>query len=302
VFTLAKVKKAYAAISLQLGTNRLTELFMDQLSQILENLSFNADVFFSGNLCGIQSLGGADSKKGHLHLLKSGVLTIVCEEGHKVTLDKPSVIFMPGPTKHQIIANESDSAELVCVDVDFHSGNGSALVNALPKFICLNIGQHDPVGKTAQWLFEEAFNEQPGQQMIVNKLGDIFLIQILRHVIKEGIVIQGMLAGMAHPQLSNLMSALHKRPEEPWTIEIMAEEALMSRAKFAALFKETIGQAPSDYLTDLRIAIAQGLLKKDKPVSLVANAVGYEHGSALARVFRKKTGLSPKEWLMKLRK
>jgi len=40
---------------------------MDQLSQILENLSFNADVFFSGNLCGIQSLGGADSKKGHLH-------------------------------------------------------------------------------------------------------------------------------------------------------------------------------------------------------------------------------------------
>jgi len=55
-------------------------------------------------------------------------------------------------------------------------------------------------------------------------------------------------------------------------------------------------------LTDLRIAIAQGLLKKDKPVSLVANEVGYEHGSALARVFRKKTGLSPKEWLMKFRK
>jgi AraC-like DNA-binding protein len=82
----------------------------------------------------------------------------------------------------------------------------------------------------------------------------------------------------------------------------MAETALMSRAKFAALFKDTIGQAPSDYLTDLRIAIAQGLLKKDKPVSLVANAVGYEHGSALARVFRKKTGLSPKEWLMKFRK
>jgi len=55
-------------------------------------------------------------------------------------------------------------------------------------------------------------------------------------------------------------------------------------------------------LTDLRIAIAQGLLKKDKPVSLVANEMGYEHGSALARVFRKKTGLLPKEWLMKFRK
>jgi AraC-like DNA-binding protein len=275
---------------------------MDQLSQILENLSFNADVFFSGNLCGIQSLGGVDSKKGHLHLLKSGVLTLMCEDGHKVTLDKPSVIFMPGPTKHNIIANESNGAELVCVDVDFHQGGGGALVNALPKFICLSIEQDDPLGKTAHWLFEEAFNAQAGQQMVVNKLGDIFLVHILRYVINEGILFQGLLAGMAHPHLSTLMTALHKRPEEPWTIELMAETALMSRAKFAALFKNTVGQAPSDYLTDLRIDIAQGLLKKDKPVSLVANKVGYEHGSALARVFRKKTGFSPKEWLMKFRR
>ena len=275
---------------------------MDQLSQILENLSFNADVFFSGNLCGIQSLGGSNSKKGHLHLLKSGVLTLVCEEGHKVTLDKPSVIFMPGPTKHQIIASESSQAELVCADIDFHSGSGSALVNALPKLICLSIDKNDPLGNTARWLFKEAFNKQAGQQIIVNKLGDIFLVQILRHVLKEGIVIQGLLAGMAHPQLSSLMSLLHQKPEEPWTVDLMAEKALMSRAKFAALFKETVGQAPSDYLTDLRITIAQGLLKKELPVSFVANEVGYEHGSALARVFKKKMGLSPKEWLTKLKK
>lgn len=275
---------------------------MDQLSQILKNLSFNADVFFSGNLCGIQSLGGSDSKKGHLHLLRSGVLTLIYEEGRKVTLDKPSVIFMPGPTKHQIIASESNQAELVCVDIDFHSGSSTALVNALPKLICLDIEINDSLGKTAHWLFEEAFDPQVGQQIIVNKLSDIFLVQILRHILKNGLVIQGMLAGMAHPQLSKIISAIHEKPEEAWTVESMAEKALMSRAKFAALFKETVGQSPNDYLTDLRIAIAQGLLKKDLPVSLVANKVGYEHGSALARVFRKKIGISPKEWLMKLRK
>ena len=97
------------------------------------------------------------------------------------------------------------------------------------------------------------------------------------------------------------MSALHKNPEAPWTVESMAETALMSRSKFAALFKETVGQSPNDYLTDLRLAIAQGLLKLDKPVNIVANQVGYEHGSALARIFRKKIGLSPKEWLNKFK-
>lgn len=274
---------------------------MDQLSQILQNLSFNADVFFSGNLCGIQSLGGSDSKKGHLHLLRAGVLTLVCEEGHKITLDKPSVIFMPGPSKHQVIANESNQAELVCVDIDFHSGNGVALVNALPKLICLDIETNNALGKTAHWLFKEAFNSQVGQQIIVNKLGDIFLVQILRHILKNGLVVQGMLSGMAHPQLSKTMKAIHEKPAAPWTVDSMAEKSLMSRAKFAALFKETVGQSPSDYLTDLRIAIAQGLLKKDMPVSIVANEVDYEHGSALARVFRKKIGISPKEWLMKFR-
>jgi len=274
---------------------------MDQLSKILQNLSFNANVFFSGNLCGIQSLGGANSKKGHIHLLKSGVLTLVCEEGHKVTLDKPSVIFIPGPSKHQVIASETTQAELVCADIDFHSGSGSALINALPKLICLDIEKGDPLGVTAHWLFKEAFASEVGQQIIVNKLGDIFLVQILRHILKQGLVIQGMLSGMAHPQLSKLMITMHDKPEEPWTVDSMADNAHMSRAKFAALFKSTVGQSPSDYLTDLRIALAQGLLVKDLPVSLVANKVGYEHGSALARVFRKKIGISPKEWLSKLK-
>jgi transcriptional regulator GlxA family with amidase domain len=208
---------------------------------------------------------------------------------------------MPGPTKHQIIASESIQAELVCVDIDFHLGGSAALINALPKFICLDIETNNSLGTTAKWLFEEAFTSQAGQQIVVNKLGDIFLVQILRYILKNGLVAQGMLAGMAHPQLSKLMLAIHEQPEEAWSVDSMADKALMSRAKFAALFKDTIGQTPNDYLTDLRIAIAQGLLKKELPVSLIANEVGYEHGSALARVFKKKTGLSPKEWLSRFK-
>jgi len=253
-------------------------------------------------MCGIQSLGGADLNKGHLHLLKSGKLTLVCEDGHKVKLEKPSVLFMPGPTKHQIIADESDNAELVCVDIEFNAGCNISLITALPKFLCLDIAANEELGKTAHWLFNEAFEENSGKHIIINKLCDIFLVQVLRHVLKHGLIEQGTLAGSSHPKLSGVINALHTEPEKAWTIESMAEVALMSRSKFAALFKETVGLGPNEYLTDLRISIAQELLQNDRSVSLVANDVGYEHGSALARVFRKKVGLSPKQWLQKLKK
>jgi len=93
---------------------------------------------------------------------------------------------------------------------------------------------------------------------------------------------------------------LQEAPERDWNLAAMASSAAMSRSKFAALFRDTVGQTANEFLTDLRISLAQELLQQDQAVSLVANRVGYEHGSALARVFRKKTGLSPMQWLEKL--
>ncbi|MEI8171845.1 MAG: hypothetical protein WCG50_19385 [Rhodoferax sp.] len=44
-----------------------------------------------------------------------------------------------------------------------------------------------------------------------------------------------------------------------------------------------------DYLTDWRISIAHGLLKRGKPLKAVAPAVGYSNETAFAR----RTGVSP---------
>ena len=90
---------------------------------------------------------------------------------------------------------------------------------------------------------------------------------------------------------------MHNQPEVNWTVDSLADIAAMSRSRFAATFKSVVGLTPNDYLTDIRIALAQEMLQDNKPVNLVANLVGYEHGSALARLFRKKLGISPKQWL-----
>jgi AraC-like DNA-binding protein len=129
---------------------------------------------------------------------------------------------------------------------------------------------------------------------------EIFIINMIRSLIHQGELAQGMLSGLMEPHLKKVLQALHNEPEKNWTIETMAEIAAMSRSKFAEIFKRVIGQTPNEYLINWRVGVAQTLLKQGKSVSLVANSVGYETASALARVFRKKCGVSPKEWLNSL--
>jgi len=112
---------------------------------------------------------------------------------------------------------------------------------------------------------------------MMDRLTEIFLIHLLRYVMDTGKVTPGALAGLAHPQLANVIMALHQEPEISWSLETMAELAHMSRSKFAEQFRQIVGQSPGDYLIEWRMAVAQNLLKKDKPVGWVANEVGYEN-------------------------
>jgi len=273
---------------------------VDRLQNIIDNFSISSEVIFNGNFCGDKALGtGSKGGEGHLHYLRSGKLTVAGEQGQKFIFDKPAVILLPFSTRHSVIATESDNAELLCAAVHFTALEQKQIISSLPELVRIDLSDNT-MKEAVDWMFDEIGSTGLGQKSIVDKLCDILLIQMFRKLSAEGLVIQGMLAGLSHPALAATLVKLQEAPQEAWTLELMAEEAAMSRSKFAALFRDTVGQTPNDFLTDLRISIAQQLLAQEKPVALVANQVGYEHGSALARVFRKKTGLSPKEWLQKL--
>jgi AraC-like DNA-binding protein len=269
---------------------------MDQLSVILQRFSMNTEVFFTGNLCGISDFS-KEPNKGHLHLLRSGELTLIDEQGKSELVNEPTVLFFPTPHAHRIIGSEDNPPELVCANIIYNESRSNPIANALPARLSFKLSDCEKLKQTAQWLFEEAFHERCGRLPMINSLTNIFLIHVLRHVLNNNIMQHGLLAGLAHPQVSKVLLAIHEKPEQQWGLEDMAELALMSRSKFADVFKRTVGQSPGDYVIDWRIVVAKGLLRQNKPVALVASAVGYENGSALARVFRKKLGLSPKQWV-----
>lgn len=270
---------------------------MDKLSEVLNNFSISAGVFHTGNLCGLSSFNPDGSEEGHLHLLQSGKLNLIDHNGNRTHISEPSVLFFPRPAQHRLMAEEEDNAQVVCATVKYGTGSKNPLANALPSLLIIKLAEAKPLSVATDLLFQEAFEDNNGRLAMMDRLTEVFIIHLLRYAMKSGIIEAGMLSGLAHPQLSKAIVAMHDAPEKNWPLETLAELSAMSRSKFAEFFKEQVGQPPGDYLLEWRVALAQNYLKKGKPVGWVANQVGYENASALARVFRKKTGQSPKQWL-----
>ncbi len=270
---------------------------MDRLSLILERLSITAGVFFTGDMCGVSSFDSSAQREGHIHFLRSGRIDLIGDNSQVISIDKPSLIFYPRPKRHKLRAVESDKAELVCASIQYGADTSNPLTNALPEMVVLNFEDDDYIASAAKGLFEEAFTEREGKQLLVDKLAEVMLVHLLRNIMEKGEQCSGLLAGLAHKQLSEVLLAIHQSPHEHWTLDSMSRQALMSRSKFAEEFKKVIGQAPGDYLIDWRISVAQNELKKGKPISVVANEVGYENTSGLSKAFKKKAGIPPKEWL-----
>ena len=84
---------------------------------------------------------------------------------------------------------------------------------------------------------------------------------------------------------------------ETITIEQLSQIANMSISGFSHQFKKTLGIAPFQYLTRLRIGLAQKMLiSTDKTIADVATGVGYDNISHFNNQFKKIVGASPQNY------
>jgi AraC-like DNA-binding protein len=97
--------------------------------------------------------------------------------------------------------------------------------------------------------------------------------------------------------ISTALRHMHAKPEENWTLEMLAREAGMSRSAFAERFAEIMGVPPMQYLSNWRLQRAARLLEQPSiSIAQAAAAVGYESEAAFNRAFKKQVGLPPGAW------
>ncbi|MFB4394190.1 MULTISPECIES: cupin domain-containing protein [unclassified Pseudomonas] len=268
---------------------------MDRLATLLNHFAFNADTFHQGSFCGLSSYAG-DTQVGHVHLLRAGRLRFEGPGGQAWSLEEPSLILLVRPQTHRLSASEADQAELVCATLNFIGGPNNPLTAALPDVLVSPLSALAGLQASTDWLFAEAERDECGRGLVLNRLFELMVIQLLRQLLSDGSLGSGMLAGLADKRLARALVAMHDTPARNWSVEELAGLAGMSRASFAAHFRTVVGDTPGDYLAGWRVGLAQKRIREGRPLALVADEVGYQSPSALARVFRRRTGMSPSQW------
>lgn len=269
---------------------------MDRLSPLLARFSLHAGVFYTGTLCGIHDFE-RDLLQGHLHLVRRGVVEVTGAGLAAIEITEPTLMFLPRPELHRLVVKELAGADMVCGTVRFGRGGGNPITDSLPDVVMVSLSALNGIESMLDVMFAEAFSDHSGRQAILDRLCEVIIIQLLRYCIDQGRARGGTLAGLADPRLAKALLAMHEDPAREWTLALMAEAAGMSRARFAARFRDITGETPADYLTSWRIMTAQSLLRQGLLLKHVAYDVGYGSASALTRAFIRKLGLAPMEWL-----
>jgi AraC-like DNA-binding protein len=92
-------------------------------------------------------------------------------------------------------------------------------------------------------------------------------------------------------------AVVRSKPNLPFRVSEIARAAGLTPNHFSALFRKHVGQSFSTFLTAMRVAMAQELLRDLKlSVQEVSARAGFDDPNYFARRFKQKTGLTPRAW------
>lgn len=194
----------------------------------------------------------------------------------------------PGPADSQIPGED----RLLEARADW-GGEDNPMIAALPKRLSMDADATDNTGLLLQIVVTEAEARRCGSGSALNRLCEVLIISLLRQQIERGAATPGLLAGLAHPQLSRAFVAMHDQPGKPWRNGELAEVAGMSLSRFSDQFVAQVGEAPQSYLRRWRMVLARQQIADGERVQSVARRLGYSSSEALTRAFNRHYGQSP---------
>ncbi|SHF84828.1 AraC family transcriptional regulator [Streptoalloteichus hindustanus] len=189
--------------------------------------------------------------------------------------------------------NLRGSAVMVTGTYGMRGAMSQRMLGALPELVVLPGSAWD--SPLLDLLAAEVVKDEPGQEVVLDRLLDLLLIAALRAwFARPEADAPAWYRASGDPVVGPALRLLQNNPAHPWTVAALAAEVGVSRALLARRFTELVGEPPMTFLTGWRIAVAADLLREpDATIGAVARQVGYGSSFALSAAFKRERGVSP---------
>jgi AraC-like DNA-binding protein len=176
----------------------------------------------------------------------------------------------------------------------FDSPDAALLVSLLPAVV--HVRGAERLSILVRLVAEESNERRSGRDLVLTRLVEVLLIEALRSTLGDDAP-QGLLRGLADPQLAAAMRQMHGQLARSWTVAQLAKTAALSRSAFFERFTRTVGLRPMEYLLAWRMAVAKDLLRRhDFGLAEVAERVGYGSASTFSTAFSRHVGQPPSRY------
>lgn len=144
---------------------------------------------------------------------------------------------------------------------------------------------HQMIVNNYKLLIKRPFHER------VETTGIVY--QILSHVFKHSPDRESI----NDDRVSQAIKFIRTNINKPIDIDMLANNACMSKGHFFRVFKNQVGETPNVYITKRKTERAELLLvTTDNSVKAISDELGFEDYSYFIRLFKKQTGLTPQQY------
>lgn len=205
----------------------------------------------------------------------------------------------PGAPLCELVAGPADDPGLTvaCGRIQVSYAGGMGLFDHLREAIVLDFIDSAQMRGIFEALIEEYRRAGAASAAMMAALMNQCLIQVLRRLSQERNGMLPWLSALDDPRLARVIETILDHPEQPYTLETLANVAHMSRSTFIRHFEQCFGRTPMDYLRDVRLRRGAQLLQvSGLSVDGIAGKVGFASRSHFSRAFHEQFGCTPMDF------
>jgi AraC-like DNA-binding protein len=234
-------------------------------------------------------------KYWELTYVDSGCLTTEVNDETYIIKSNELMVYAPGSFARQSTDNKTCSYLTIIFAMDLLKPEEEVLLSD-------RVFTADPEIRKAIDVFVRSNKSAHYEDLMLNSI-DLIVTHLLRYNQDQParIIPTPMQQKFESELLNEILVYVNENIYNSFNVEELCNHFAISRSSLQALFKNNLGVAPKQFISDMKLKKSRLLIKESKyTISEISNMLGYSSIHYFSRKFKSEYGMTPTEYAHKL--